>query len=116
MSNAWFHGIGHRWFLKTGNLRIERLGTKLGAMFFTKYAGVQKLHKGTTDKRGVIVYRTPFFFLFWRAPANVGICDKNEKKPAAGDRKLRSKIVCGEINLFDSRKQHLKSNLYKEVL
>jgi hypothetical protein len=54
-------------------INAEHQGTNL------EFTVVQTLHQGTSAKRGVIVWRAPFLFLFWRS--------KKEKKLAASDRK-----------------------------
>jgi len=48
-----------------------------------QFTVVPKLYQGTAAKRGAIVWRALFLFLFWRS--------KKEKKPAAGDGDKRSK-------------------------
>ena len=50
-----------------------------------QFTVVPKLYQGSAAKRGVIVWRAPFLFLFWRS--------KKEKRPAAGVGKARSKKV-----------------------
>ena len=53
-----------------------------------QFTVVRKPHQGTAAKRGVIVWRAPFLFLFWRS--------KKEKKPAAGVGKKYFENILGQ--------------------
>ena len=63
--------------IKTLSVFVQHQGTNF------QFTVVPKLYQGTAAKRGVIVWRALFLFLFWRS--------KKEQKPAAGDRDMRSK-------------------------